>query len=144
MSGYLEHYGAGEERRGKLIKRSLLGLLLLILVGGPLAFYFWDFRQERQVMLFLDQLRAREYKSAYALWGCTDSTPCRDYAFDRFLDDWGPQSKYAVLSRYSVNKSRTCAAGVIVTVSLGADEERLMVDRETLVIGFSPWPVCPR
>ncbi len=145
MAGYLDQYGAGEERRNKLIKRAVLSILAIAIVGGSLAFYFWDFRQERQVKRFFEFARAQDYKAAYALWGCTDAAPCRDYAFDRFLDDWGPKSKYAGFKEMRIERSRSCNEGVIITAVIdGNREERLMVDRYKLTIGFSPWPVCPR
>jgi hypothetical protein len=145
MAGYLDQYGAGEERRGKLIRYTLLSILIVAVVGGGLSFYLWDFRQERQVKRFFELIRAGDYKAGHALWGCTDQTPCRDYSLERFLEDWGPKSKYAGFREMRIERSRSCSQGVIVTAIIdGNREERFMVDRATLIMGFSPWPVCPR
>ena len=59
MAGYLEQYGAGEERRGKIIKVLVLSLIALVLIGGGLYFNFHNFREERQVTEF-GQISAAE------------------------------------------------------------------------------------
>ena len=76
MAGYLEQYGAGEERRerrGKIIKILVISLVALVVIGGGLYFNFHNYREERQVKQFLSNLDARDYKGAYALFGCTDA-----------------------------------------------------------------------
>lgn len=145
MAGYFDQYGAGEERHGKLIKYAILSILTIAIVGGSLSFYLWDFRQERQVKRFFELAKVQDHKASYALWGCSDQTPCRDYSFERFLEDWGPKSKYAGFKEIKIARSRSCNQGVIITAIIdGNREERFMVDRQTLTIGFSPWPVCPK
>ena len=93
MAGYLEQYGAGEERRGKIIKVLVISLIALVVIGGGLYFNFHNFREERQVKEFLSHLESRDYKAAYALFGCTDAKPCRYYPFDKFMEDWGPDQR---------------------------------------------------
>jgi hypothetical protein len=141
MAGYLDQYGAGEERREKLIKTAVLAVVVLLVVGGVLFFVFKNWRQERQVKSFFDLLARQNYKAAYEMWGCTDRKPCRDYQMDEFLKDWGPPSGK---SGYSITKTRSCGSGVILTVAYpNRQEDKLWVERESLVIGFSPWPGCP-
>ncbi len=49
MAGYLDHYGAGEERRENIVKKALIALgVLLVIVGGVLLYIFHNFRQEHQ------------------------------------------------------------------------------------------------
>jgi hypothetical protein len=75
------------------------------------------------------------------MWGCTETRPCRDYPFPEFVRDWGPEAGKA---EGRVGKSRSCGSGVIITVRYPAKpEEKLWVERESLVIGYSPWPGCP-
>src|ERR1039458_6902083 len=95
MVGYLDQYGAGEERREKIIKivkRAALSLVVLVAIGGSLFFVFHNFREERQVKQFLILLEGRDYKGAYALFGCTDAKPCRYYPFAKFMEASGPAS----------------------------------------------------
>lgn len=162
MPGYLDQYGAGDERREKRNK--------LILIGGGAAagvlflwffFFVWDkteivraqpvarlaqvlrnHRQEGRVKSFLDLLNRHDYQGAYALWGCTAANPCKDYAFPEFMKDWGPDSQRSTAS-YAIPKSRSCGSGVIVTVDFGPQQEdALWVQRNDLTIGFSPFPDC--
>src|SRR5690242_13030506 len=141
MAGYLDQYGAGEERREKLIKTTALAVILVLIAGGVLYYFFKNFRQERQAKLFFEELAKQDFKSAYALWGCTEAKPCREYPMSEFMKDWGPQSGKA---GGKITKSRSCGSGVILTVDYaGKPEDKLWVQRNDLTIGFSPWPGCP-
>ncbi|MGP8243885.1 MAG: hypothetical protein ACLQVN_05125 [Bryobacteraceae bacterium] len=141
MAGYLDHYGAGEERRAKIIKIVLFSVLGLIVIGGPLVFNFYDWRQEHEVNRFFKLLAAKDYTGAYALWGCTAAKPCSGYSMAAFLQDWGPARD---VSHPKITRSRSCGSGVIVTVDFGNNQqEHFWVQRDDLTIGFSPYPGCP-
>ena len=90
MSIFLDNYGVVDERREKRVKRILYTVLTLAVVGGGLWFLFRNYKEESRVKEFLSLLERRDYKTAYGLWGCTDATPCRDYGYTRFVEDWGP------------------------------------------------------
>ncbi len=142
MAGYLDHYGEGEERRAKIIKYTLITLAVVLVVGGALYFRFKNYRQERQAERFFDLLAAKDYTAAYAMWGCTEKTPCRDYPLSAFMEDWGPDGRDP--ASFRVVKSRSCGSGVILTVETGKEEaEKLWVERKSLTLGYSPWPACP-
>lgn len=146
MPGYLDQYGVGEERREKIIKIALLTALLVLIVGGTGYFFLKNYRQESQVKTFFELLQKHDYKAAYALWGCTDAKPCREYPLAAFLQDWGPQSEHADMSSARIARSRSCGSGVIITVDYDKNkgkQDKLWVEREDLTIGFSPWPGCP-
>jgi hypothetical protein len=142
MAGYLDAYGAGDERREKTIKTVVLTLVLAVIAGGILFYVFHNYRQERQAKRFFEFLGAGQYREAYALWGCTEAKPCRDYPLAEFMRDWGPQNRGAVRG-WSITRSRSCGSGVILTVQGGNNQEKLWVQRDDLTIGFSPWPGCP-
>ena len=142
MAGYLDQYGVGDARREKIIKTLAIALVALIVVGGPLLFIFHNYRQESQVKQFFKLLEARQYKEAYALWGCTDAKPCAGYDMRRFMEDWGPDKTNA--SSVHIERSRSCGSGVILTVDVDKNrQEKLWVQRDDLTIGFSPLPGCP-
>jgi hypothetical protein len=142
MAGYLDQYGAGDERREKIIKRLAIALALLVVVGGPLLFIFHNYRQENQVKQFFKLLQAHQYTEAYAMWGCTDAKPCRGYEMSRFLEDWGPEK--GDVSNVRIERSRSCGSGVILTVDFDKNrQEKLWVQRDDLIIGFSPLQGCP-
>lgn len=142
MSGYLENYGAGEERRERIWKRLALTALAVCVVGGAGWWFFRNWREESQVKSFLTLLSNKDYKGAYGLWGCTEATPCRDYPFNRFMEDWGPQSIAAAPGDVHREKVKSCEAGIIQVMRVKNEEVLLYVDRQSLVLSYAPWPVC--
>ena len=144
MSGYFDQYGAGDERRIKIIRTVAISLVSLIIVGGTLFFVFHNYREERQIKQFFASLGAHDYKAAYALFGCTDAKPCPQYPPEKFMEDWGPGSGRSDLSNFRILKSRSCGSGVIMTVDFGNNhQDKLWVERRDMSIGFSPFPGCP-
>jgi hypothetical protein len=144
MAGYLEQYGAGDERRAKIIKTLVISIVSLVLVGGVLLFVFHNYREESRVKQFYALLKAKDYKGAYALFGCTDTTPCRYYAFEKFQEDFGPNTGHDNLSNVRISRSRTCGSGVLLTIDLDANQqEKLWVERHDMSIGFPPVQGCP-
>ena len=143
MAGYLDHYGAGDERRIQKKKRIALSVVAFLLVAGVLYFLFKNFSQERQAKRFLEEIGAQNYKSAYARWGCTDQQPCRDYPFPEFLKDWGPQA--VPPGKFTVRDAEACGSGVMMDVDTGAAGNRkLWVERSNLTLSFPPFPECPQ
>ena len=143
MAGYLEGYGAGEARREKTIRWIVLSVVLLAIVAIAGYFQFRNYREEKQIGTFLEQLKRQDYKAAYALWGCTDAHPCPQYAFNKFLEDWGPNSPHANIGAAKLATSKSCDTGIIQFIQFpGQDEVQLWVERRDKVLGFAPWPVC--
>ena len=144
MAGYLDQYGAGEERRLRIIKTLVISIVALAVLGGIAFFVFHNYSQERQVKRFFTLLQAHDYQSAYNLWVRTESDR-RAYPLESFMRDWGPQSGHPDVRDYRISKSRSCGSGVILTVDFGNNqqEEKLWVQRDDLTIGFSPLPGCP-
>jgi hypothetical protein len=144
MGGYLERYGAGEERRGKVIKTLVISIVTLAAVIGALVFVFHNYREESRVRKFYALLQAKDYKGAYALFGCTDAAPCKGYGFDMFKQDFGPNSGHDDLSNVRISRSRSCGSGVLLTVDFGKNQqEKLWVERHDMSIGFPPVQGCP-
>jgi hypothetical protein len=143
MPQYMENYGAGQEKREKLIKRLAIAAIVILVAGGGLYLALRNYFEVRQAQRFFDLLRKQDFQTAYSLWGCTGATPCGSYKMERFLEDWGPRGRHADLSALKFTKTRGCDAGVIVTADFGKSQvENLWVDRGTHNLGFSPWPVC--
>jgi len=142
MSGYLDNFGVVDAKREKRNKRIVVSLLSIAVAGGLLWYFFRDWKEEARLREFFALLEKKDYKQAYGLWGCTDATPCRDYAFDKFLRDWGPESIAGNLSAVQRGKVKSCSGGIIQQMTIKGEEVNLYVDRNSLVLGFSPWPVC--
>jgi hypothetical protein len=142
MSGYLDQYGAGEEKRENIIKFSVFGLLF-VLVFGSLGYYlFKNHAQEAKVRTFLETLRRKDYPAAYQFWGCTVASPCSGYAYDKFLEDWGPKAASPEILR--IEDSENCNSGVIMTVDTApAKQEKIWVEKSGGGLAFSPFELCP-
>lgn len=143
MSGYLDDFGAKEARREDIIKKIVLAAVILAIGGAVLYFVFRDYREKQQIQKFLTLLEQKQYEPAYELWGCTEETPCPDYTYEKFLQDWGPESGYTDIENLEIVKTRSCADGIIQVLTYGeGDELWLWVSREGRTLGFAPWPVC--
>jgi hypothetical protein len=144
MAGYLEDYGVQDAQRAKIVKRTLIVGFFTILLGLILFFFFRNFPERRVANEFLDAIRAKDYQRGYTLWGCTPSTPCRDYSLQRFMDDWGPNGVYsrATSGHYSIEDA--CGPGVVFTLEVpGAEAIGIYVSRTDKTISYAPWPRCP-
>jgi hypothetical protein len=148
MASYLEAYGAAEEQRAKrvrLIKNSAVALVSLIVVGLVAYALLKNRPEEQQAKTFVGLLQAHDYQGAYKLWGCSDTHPCKDYPFDKFMEDWGPKSPHADQSSAHLGLSQSCGSGVVIRLDYQGSEEPVSLDieRSTNVISFAPWAECP-
>lgn len=148
MAGYLESYGEAEERSAKKARMAKLFFVSLaggVVLGFILLTLFKNYSEEQRVKAFVDTLKKQDYRAAYAMWGCTEATPCRDYSFETFQGDWGPKSPHANASLASVGEGDTCGTGVMVPVDFkGGEQVQLWIERGTQAIGFSPDPECKK
>jgi hypothetical protein len=142
MAGYLDTYGAGIDRRIKLIKTAVIALVAVVALGAVLFYIFHNYSEEQRVKQFLAALSAKDYRTAYRMFGCTEAKPCTAYAFDKFMEDWGPAAGHDP-SHARVTRSLSCGTGVILTVDYGQRQEKLWVERKDKTIGFPPFDVCP-
>ena len=96
MAGYLDQYGAGEERRNRIIIRSILAVLGTAFVVTLGWYLLLNHHQEGVVKEFVAALKRGDTQGAYRGWGCLvnfsgpGANPCPDYTYERFLKDWGP------------------------------------------------------
>lgn len=141
MSGYLDNYGAGEERRNKIIKRTVLGLAAALILGTVLYFGLRHHGERKTLDAMMERLKAKDYAGAYALWGCTAEKPCRAYSMEKFLEDWGPKSPAADLSQVKVTRTLSCTGGLYRTYEIKPGlEVALLVSKLDGAVGFAPAP----
>ncbi len=138
---YLDSYGVQEARRERFLKLGILSVVGVLIVGVVLFFWLRDRSEKKQVTAFLDALRARDYKAAYQYWGCSFDKPCREYPYERFLEDWGPSGPNANAAAARQTGGQHCKTGRIEVVQFPGNEVQLWVEKKTQLVGFAPWPI---
>ena len=141
MAGYLEEYGVGDLKRERAIRWILIVAAVLVVGAITGYFVFRTLPAKQHVGRFLDELRKGDYQAAYRLWGCAQ--PCRDYPFDKFMEDWGPKGELGDPAQAKITSSSFCSSGVIVKVSSPkAAEIDLWYQRSDGTLTYAPYPVC--
>jgi hypothetical protein len=137
---YLADYGQADRRYEKIVRAAGYILLAAIVCGCFYWLFFRNWREERRVSQFLTLLEQQQYAEAYRMWGCTAETPCPNYSYQKFLEDWGPQSAVGKINSYDVGRSYDQQSGVIILVQVnGRKIPNLWVEKDSEVIGFSPY-----
>ncbi len=141
MGGYLQTYGAGEERRNRIIKWIILGCIAALILAWILYLVFHNYSEKQAVKKFLAEVNSHNYQQAYSDWGCTAAKPCPNYDYKRFLEDWGPDKK--ITSPWQIASVDGCKSFVTVNVkAAGAELQSLGVERGTDTIMYAPAPEC--
>ncbi len=145
MAGYLDQYGAGEERRNRIILRSILAVLTIAFVWTLTWYLLLNHHEEGVVKTFVAALKNKDTQSAYRIWGCTSAKPCSGYEYQKFMRDWGPGPDGPDLAVLGLTDSEECNNAVLLTLEVNANRtEKLWVDRGNDTITFAPFPVCPQ
>ena len=141
MAGYLDNYGAAEERRAKIARPialwggSALGVALVL--WFVFHFVIPNRGEQLEEGLHFPLLGAQNYKQAYAMWGCTDEKPCPDYPLASFMRDWGTQA--VPPGAFEVLDGESCGSGVIVDADGGkAGDKRIWVESKDGSLSFPP------
>jgi hypothetical protein len=149
VADLFSQYEAGEESREKVVRWVLIviaAVALLWAVDWVLTTYgtfnMRDMREQYRAHHFFRLLSEKQYQAAYRLWGCDPAKPCRDYSLQKFMEDWGPQSPAADVSKEHVHAVRHCKTGIIEVIDFGGDPLNLWVESKDLTLSFAPWPVC--
>ena len=144
MPGYLDQYGAGEERRNRIVAICIVSALTVAVLSGLTLYLLQNHRQEGVVKTFLADIRRGDYQAAYRDWGCTPRTPCSGYTLDKFMEDWGPKNSPPDPAVLGLTESESCNQGVLLSVAVNRGRsEKLWVERANDAISFAPFPICP-
>lgn len=139
MASYLDSYGVADQRREKNIKRVVIGAAAVVVVGLALFLFLRTWSEERVAHRFLDAVQANDPVKAYEIWGC--GTPCRDYPFQKFLEDWGPKGVFRN-GKYTIVD--VCGEAVILTLEVpNAEPVGIWVNRANHSMSYAPWARCP-
>ena len=142
MSDFLTNYGVQDAKREKRWKWVIWTTLIALVVGFSAYFYLRTYFEKQTMDRFLTLLKDRNYQTAYEMWGCTKESPCRDYAFEKFMEDWGPGSLWSDPYYAEIAKIRYCGDTVIFNMFIKGDDVNLVVNKSTQHLGFAPWATC--
>ena len=141
MGTYLQQYGVEEEHRNRIIRRILLSVGGVVVLGIVAYFALKDHGEKHKVNQFLTLINSGKYEDAYREWGCTAAHPCPNYDLKRFLQDWGATGKAA--SPWKISSVDSCRQFVTVNVqATGTELQSLSVGRSDKSLGFAPGPEC--
>lgn len=143
MAGYLEDYGVTDAKREKKYRTIIVSVISVTLISAILYATFRDYKEEQRVKGFLQALQTQDFKTAYTFWGCSPDVPCRDYSFEKFLEDWGAKGVNAKYVAAPIKDSERCGTGYIAVLQSGKEELSVWVERSNGVVGYAPWSVCP-
>lgn len=139
MSDYLATYGVDEERRGRVIKRIVIACVAVLVALIILYFVFHNYPERQKAKQFLSDINRHDYKAAYTLWGCTEQTPCPNYDFNRFMQDWGVKTD----GKWKVASTDSCKTFLTLNVKApGTELESIAVQRSDHSLSFAPAPEC--
>jgi hypothetical protein len=134
----------------KLPRNLLIAAIVILAVTVPLYVFLRFHTEKTTARLFLSQVAAGDYQSAYRTW-----KPASSYSFEDFMRDWGPNGEYGPVKSYDLisASSPSRASGVIITVAVSAvspfpgagdpngrntKEVRLWVERRDQSISYAP------
>jgi hypothetical protein len=112
----------------------MIGTIVAVL--GYLGYHFVNYREERSVRHFLEDVSTARYDTAYATWD-TDG----HYSMKDFLADWGKDGFYAKhVESARVVDSNSSGTAVVVYVELPGFRApvALLVDKESLKLSYAP------
>jgi hypothetical protein len=141
VASYLQQYGAGDEQRNRIIKRIILGAIGAIIIAIAAYLFFHNFPEKQVAKHFLADVNSGQFQQAYRDWGCTAEHPCKNYDFNRFMEDWGPSKKAS--TPWTIASVDGCRTFVTINVQApGTQLQSLSVERDNHELGFAPAPEC--
>jgi hypothetical protein len=141
VGSYLQQYGAGDELRSRVIKRIILSVVAAVVIGVTAYLFFHNFPEKQVAKHFLADVNNHRYAEAYRDWGCGKDHPCKNYDYNRFMEDWGPARQSR--SPWKIASVDGCRTFVTVNVQAdGSELQSLAIERENHELSFAPSPEC--
>jgi hypothetical protein len=132
-------------RRARLIRNSVIGALIAIVVIAAATWFLWDWPEQHRVNNFFSAIEAKDFNKAYGIWNNDSSwqqhpDQYKLYNMEQFQKDWGPASDYGVIRSHQIEITKTVGNGVVMGVNINGGKTPifLRVDHKTKQIGFSP------
>ena len=81
---YLDEYDSPRPVFDRLVRLIAVAMIAAIVGYSVYWLFFRNWREERQVKLFLEEVKQQRYEAAYERWGCSVAEPCRFYTYESF------------------------------------------------------------
>jgi len=140
-----DHDPVKERRR----RNFVIGLILVALLSGVLAWNFRYWPEERRVDKFFDALERKDYETAYGIWFNDPAWKqhpgkYKQYPFKEFYIDWGPGGEWGLIKNHKVEgavspKRGSSGVVVLVTVNERIEKARIWVEKKDKTLTFSPY-----
>jgi len=139
-----EYDEAGARRK----KVRIVGMVVMLLVVGFLAYQVRYWPEERLVDKFFGALQRKDYETAYGLYMADarwrqhpQQYPL--YPYNEFYRDWGPGGEWGLVKSYKIYATGECphgGSGVIVEVVVNdrAEHEQIYVQKKEKTFSQSP------
>ena len=132
-------------RRARLIRNSIIGVLIFAVVAGICTWIFWDWPEQHRVNRFLATVEKGDLNAAFVQWNNDPDwrqhpERYKNYSFADFSKDWGIGSDYGQIRSHKIEITKTVGNGVVMGVDINGGKTPLFlrVDHKTKQIGFSP------
>lgn len=132
-------------RRARIIRNSIIGVIIAIVVLAICTWWFWNWPAEHRVNRFFAAVESGNLPKAYGIWNNDPDWkqhPDRYKAYDfaKFQQDWGPSSDYGVIKSHKIVIDKSVGNGVVMGVDINGGKTPLFlrVDNKSKQIGFSP------
>ena len=137
-----KQYDPARDRRRKT---RIAVIVVLVLIGGWVAYHFRNYSERAAVSRFFAALHKQDYEAAYAIWFRDPNwkqhpAQYSSYAYNDFYRDWGPGGEWGLVKSYNVDCSLSPGNGVIVqvTVNSRAEHAYMWVQKSDRTLSFSP------
>ena len=128
-------------------RQRIITIVSIVVILAVLGYLFRNWPSEHRVNNFFELVEKKDFKAAYALWQNDpewEKHPEKypNYPFAEFYGrDWGPGSKWGVISQHHVVGSAATGSGVVVVVRINGrvEPERLWVEKKDKTLTFSPY-----
>jgi len=143
--------------RARKRRATIIGVIVLLIVLGALAWHFRYWREEQQVNRFFDALQTQNYEKAYSVWMNDPEWKQHPdqysrYPFSEFIKDWGQGGEWGIIKSHSIDGVAVPSggnaggfvspSGVVVVVTVNervADKAHIWVEKSDKTLSFSPY-----
>ncbi|MGH9394286.1 MAG: hypothetical protein ACRD1E_08970 [Terriglobales bacterium] len=129
-------YDAGRARRRRVLGIVVAVLVVVAIIG---VLYWPRYTARRTVDRFFQAIERKNYMEAYAIWKPIPKL----YPMDAFMSDWGPSSKWGIITTYRIDQLGLPpgghASGLVALVEINgiaSDEARIWIQNGTRELSF--------